>query len=57
MKVLEAADMDEPSRDDTLSEKLVRDGSLINTKIKGAWRGHISMGWLEEEYTGVWGYG
>lgn len=43
MKGLEAADMDEPSRDDMLSEKLVRDGALINIKIKGAWRGCIEV--------------
>lgn len=38
MKVLEAVDMV-----DVLSEKLVKDGSLKNTKTKGEWRGCIEV--------------
>lgn len=37
LKVLEAVNMEESSKN-MLSDKLVRDGSSINTEVKGGWR-------------------
>lgn len=56
MKVLEAMAMDEIYRDDVLSENLVKNGTLKNTKIKGGWRGWVEYRVLKRQCLRSQGY-